>query len=182
MVLECILLLCQTRQHRETLRKKKVYVIVRNFDFYLNTDEEEKKNDNDTADKSKIKDKAVASVFGGFITANAKKKSISGEGKEQDEEEDKPLTALGAAKESLSNIIYEIINFLARDEDPEVPVQPLRTRTATTATVAATATTVTTNITTAAAASSAAAAYDNEVGNGDYSLLATGASGIDEVD
>ena len=39
LLLECILLLCQTRQSRSDLRIKKVYCICRNLDDYLENDE-----------------------------------------------------------------------------------------------------------------------------------------------
>lgn len=38
MIYECILLLCQTRGIRETLRKRKVYHICRNYDIEVNQD------------------------------------------------------------------------------------------------------------------------------------------------
>lgn len=93
------------------MRKKKVYVIVRNFDSYLNIDDEV-----DAAERAKGSTSA-ASVFGGFVTSKSSNDAA------EEKVAERPPTPLEAAKESLSNIIYEIINFLARDEDPEIPAQ-----------------------------------------------------------
>lgn len=67
MLLECILLLCQTRAIREELRKCKAYPIIRNMD-------------------------------------------------EEQEDED------------ISTVVYEIVDFLMRDEDPSTPIEPYAPR------------------------------------------------------
>jgi len=78
MLLECVLLLCQTRSAREHLRRCKTYPIIRNFDYSL------------------------PSNF-------AKNDEIVSTDKQNEETK--------SEYDVLSDVIYEIVQFLMRDEE-----------------------------------------------------------------
>ncbi len=79
MLLECVLLLCQTRSAREYLRKSKAYPIIRNFDYSLPSNAAAKNEESGSNDKQNEESKSEYDV--------------------------------------LSDVIYEIVQFLMRDEE-----------------------------------------------------------------
>lgn len=86
MVLESILLLCQTRPIREDLRKKKVYVIVRNFDYTIPSAKEE--------DIGAAVDSTALTTTTGTTGTTESNKTVT-----------------------LSDLIFEIVQFMMRDEE-----------------------------------------------------------------
>lgn len=63
MLLECVLLLCQTRSAREYLRKSKAYPIIRNFDYSLPSNTAAKNDESGSNEESKSEYDVLSDVI-----------------------------------------------------------------------------------------------------------------------